>query len=168
MLKTKSSIDVNVNKWTRNLLRYKITRELIEEEKLKLSKKFGKEASYNDTIWEIFNKLVLQHINNFQALKGIYYEMAIFLNEEGKNPFQSLQNASKMELIHYKQSGLKRVEVIAAAKVSCSECSKLNGKTFNIDDAIKTLPLPNKKCKFHLHSGEFPFCRCTWAAAIDY
>lgn len=144
-----------------------ISVKALEEEKNKLSKKFGKETSYNDAMWGLFNKLVLKHINDFQKLNMNYYEMATFLNKEGKNPHDMLFQSKKMELIHYRKAGINKVQVIVARKVSCKECWELNGKIYSIEEALKKMPIPNKKCKFHLHRGKFPFCRCTWGPDID-
>lgn len=158
---------INVNKWLYNLSRFGVSRKIVEEEKTKLSKKFGKEASHNDAIWSIFNKLIINHSNDAQKLAMIYYEMALFLNEEGKNPFDMIYQSNRMKLMTYRKSEfLKNVEIISAKKVSCAECNKLNEKIFRIEDAIKEMPLPNKKCTTHLHDGKFCFCRCVWAPHV--
>ena len=62
-----------------------------------------------------------------------------------------------MNLITYKQLGIKKVKIISAKDVSCSKCSKVNDTTYIIDDAIKEMPLPNRVCEFHLHKGKFAF-----------
>ena len=158
---------ISLSKWKNNLIQNSITDEQIEERRKQLSKRFKQEASYNDTIWSLLNDLVVKYINDNNKLAGLYYSMALFLNEEGKNPFDMLYQSKKMNLMNYRNVGLlKNVEIISAKKVSCPECNKFNGKIYKIEEALREMPLPNKKCSTHLHGGKFGFCRCVWAPHV--
>jgi len=134
------------------------------EMKAGLSKKFGRAAHASDVIWGLYNNLILQ-TKDLHNLKMIYYEMALFLDSEGKNPHTMLQQASKMELINYKNQGVKKVEILATAN-SCPSCQQFNGKIYATDKALKEMPIPNEDCTTKMN-GEHGFCRCCYVPAID-
>jgi hypothetical protein len=132
-----------------------------------MKRRFGREASTGDVIWGLYNNKLnrLIQINDFQSLRSIYYEMALFLNSEGKNPFQMLQQAAKMYLLDLKQEGyVKKVEIIGG---ECESCQQLTGKVYTIKEALEKMPIPNKDCTFHLHGGKYGFCRCIYGPAIE-
>jgi len=154
---------MNLNKWKRNLERYDITNEQFEKEKKELSKRFKKKASDNDVVWSLFNKLILKHISNFSKLSSIYYDMALFLNDEGKNSYDMKYQSTKMQLLDFKQQGVKKVRWVSSAGVrTCEKCKSLNGKIYLIERALKNMPLPLKDCK-NLENG----CRCCWVASVE-
>jgi hypothetical protein len=106
---------VNFNKWIRQLKYYGITADFVESERKLLSTKFGQDASDQDILWGLFNKSVLQNSNDFSTVKQIYYDMALFLNEIGKDPFNCLKNSAKFGLFSLKQSGIvKKVRILVA------------------------------------------------------
>lgn len=148
------------NKWLRTLKSYGITEEDFNKYKEKLSKRFGERASDRDVIWLIFNELI-QKMRDFHSLRMIYYEMALFLNEEGKDFFTVLQQSIKMELMRYKKDGVKRVRIIAA-KDACSACKKLDDNVLSIKDALERMPIPCKECTHKLYDENRGFCRCAY------
>ena len=153
---------MNLNKWKENLERYGITNKQFEKEKKEISKRFKKEASDGDVVWSLFHKLTLENVNDFQKLSSIYYEMAIFLNEEGKNSYDMKCQATKMQLLDYKQNGVKKVRWVASyGERTCPGCKSLNDQIFPIDKALKEMPLPLKECK-NLDNG----CRCCWISIV--
>jgi|Deesub1362A_J573_1020465.scaffolds.fasta_scaffold17422_2 DNA-directed RNA polymerase subunit RPC12/RpoP len=150
----------------RNLSQYGVTLKKFNSHKAKLSEKFGKEASTRDVIWSIYNELIAKK-KDLQELKMLYYEMALFLNKEGKDSFPLLQQAAKMELMRFKKEGfIKKVRILASAD-SCPVCQKLNGKVFTVERALKTMPIPCKECTHKLYDGNRGFCRCSYVAEID-
>lgn len=116
-----------------------------------------------DIVWGLFNRTVLKlsEEKDFQGLGRIYYSMALFLNEEGKNPFKSLEKSNKMQLIFMKQSYVKKV-TISSERDSCPECIKMYGKKYTIEKALEKMPIPNKNCSYIMGKGKYPFCRCMW------
>ena len=98
----------------------------------------------------------------------IYYNHALFLNEEGKDCFKILQQANKMNLLRYKQSeiDIEKVEIISGED-PCSFCQQLNGKIYSIEEALKLMPIPCKDCSFILNDDKRGFCRCTYAPMLD-
>jgi len=157
---------MNISTYKRNLERYDVDNKQFEKEKKKLSKRFNKEASDIDTLWSLFNLLLIKYAGDYHTSKMIYYEMALFLDDEGRNSIQMGEASRKMELTGLKQQGIKKVK-ICASKNGCKECQKQNEKTYLIDDALEKMPLPIKKCTHHLHNDKFGFCRCCWLGVID-
>jgi len=154
------------NKWLRNLEQYGIIEKEFDIHKDKLSKKFGQEANDRDVIWSIFNEL-LTKIRDLHSLKMIYYEMALFLNEEGKDCFTILQQSAKMELMRLKEEGIKKVRILTASEDSCEACRRLENKIFTIEEALEKMPIPCKECTYKLYDEKRSFCRCCYVAEIE-
>jgi|SRR3989344_6034128 len=102
----------------------------------------------------------------FHEIKMQAYEEAIKLSKEGKDPFNHLKIASRMELLHYQSQGLKKVSIFSTG---CDACKKKNGKVYYIGKAIVGMPIPNKRCAFHLHpkNKKYCFCRCAYLPEVD-
>jgi hypothetical protein len=159
---------MSINKIKQILKRYGVSENDIELEVNKLSKKFGKTASENDAIWSIFNQLLIKNINNLYKTKTLYFEMGLFLDFEGKNPNQMLEQSHRIELLELKEKGhIKRVKVLTAGKASCKDCQKLVGKIFDINDALEKMPLPVKNCSHYNYNKKFGWCRCLWIPVIE-
>lgn len=132
-----------------------------------LSEKFGKEAKSTDVIWGLFNELILK-TKDLCLLKTIYYSMALFLNEDGKDCFTILQQSAKMELMRFKQEGfIEKVKILTAGKDSCEACRCLENKIFTIEEALKKMPIPCKECTHKIHNNKKSFCRCCYLAKIE-
>lgn len=116
-----------------------------DKEKTTLSKKFNKEASDSDVIWSLFNKLVGKEAD-LQELKMLYFDMALFLNDEDKDSAWVAQLSNEMELRHLKEETqvVNRVEILSDQ--CCEECNKLNKQVLSIEDAIEKIILPNPNC----------------------
>lgn len=69
--------------------------------------------------------------------------------------------SNKQLLLKYKSEGIKKVRFIASlGERTCKSCIKLNGKLFDIEKALKNIPVPNKRCKN-------TNCRCTIVKLFD-
>lgn len=131
-----------------------------------LFERFGKQHSVRDVIWLIHNELV-SRTSDFQELKSLHYIMALFLVDEGRDPFSMLQQANKAELMYYKKSGTcDKVQVLTAGN-GCEACETLSGKVFTIDEALAEMPLPNKTCTHSRSSEKHSSCRCSYLACSD-
>ncbi|MDZ7799032.1 MAG: hypothetical protein U5L76_05560 [Patescibacteria group bacterium] len=148
------------SKFINNLKSYGISKKDFEKERVSLSKKFNKPAEDNDVLWSIYNKIVSQS-NNLRKLHGVYYEMALFLNKEGKDCTKISQQSQKMYLLSLKESGVvKGVEILA--DIGCKECKKLHGNKYTLDEALEKMPIPNPNCTHTFTKKGKPFCRCTY------
>lgn len=65
--------------------------------------------------------------------------------------------------------GLRRHDdraAILAGQASCPSCRALRGSIWKIDDALRSMPIPNRHCELFLHGGG---CCAIWASPIpDY
>jgi len=155
----------SLDKWASNLTMFGITREQIETEKEKLSKNFKKEAPCNDVIWSLLNNILAKYINSdLGKCQMIYFEMALLLDEEGKDPYGMLYQSTKMRLLMLKHPNTKKVKILSPK--GCEECAKLDGKIYPIDKALKEMPIPVKNCKHHNNNEGHGWCRCTWVPVI--
>lgn len=145
-------------KFKHDLEKLKISEQEYNDHKAKLAKKFGFEPIFFDVAWDVLNArtLELARSQRFAELSHLYYEMARFLNEEGKDFFHVLQQSKEMELEHLKTMGIKKVEIMCGPG-ACPSCLKLNKKILTIEEALKTMPVPNKDCTNTLYDN---FCRC--------
>lgn len=126
--------------------------------------------SNKDIIWALFNRKLVSCIkeNNWQEMRLIYYEMAIFECKEGKEFFHLLQESRKCDLMNYRSLGIKSVEIKTAGKEnSCETCQKLEGKRMTIEDALQTMPIPVKECQKDAFDNGKGFCRCCYLAIWD-
>lgn len=123
-----------------------------------------------DKQWRLFNARLqeLMKDQNFWGLGSTYYEMAKFMDEEGKDsaPLRKLGYEIKLKV---GEANLKRflqsnvvtgVEIIATTD-SCEFCKKLNGVRFPIAEAASSKLLPVKECT-HLFG-----CRCVYGPCVE-
>jgi len=115
--------------WFKRLEDFGIKVNDFSDEKIELSRKFGQEAKSTDVIWGLFNGLISK-TKNQDSLGMIYYEIALFLNEEGKDSLEIRRQSQKISLLSLKKSEVvKGVEILATSE-SCDECQKLNGNKY--------------------------------------
>lgn len=149
--------------WLELLEDYRITKQDFLTQKRRISKKFGTEATDRDVIWSLFNDLVIQRAaaGDFRTAEHVYSDMATFRQEEGKDPFHQLQQASRMELMDLTESGCTKVKTSTCNDDDvCPSCRNLERQVFKIDDALEVMPLPNKNCTTDLEYGSRGRCRC--------
>lgn len=149
-------------RWLRELSSYEITERDFDSEKERLAKQFGKEPSNRDVVWGLFNSLAKR-----QPSASLYYQMALFLEEEERDFIPVLQQSRKMDLLHWKEMGITKVEIHTAGDKSCPSCQLLQGKVYKIGDALKEMPIPNKECTTCWHHPNQGFCRCIYVASFN-
>ena len=107
--------------------------------------------------------------NDFLGLGATYYEMATFVEKEGGGPkmYRDLgyrmliqDGTSSRTLQSYLNSGVANLIVILNAPDSCDVCKKLDGKRFNVKEAIKNTPIPVKECTYKYG------CRCVYLPEV--
>lgn len=95
-------------------------------------------------------------------------QLAVYAEEEGKPFHEYLVEATICELWRYKQQGVKKVEILTAgAGNACPECEAHAGETFEIDEALRLMPLPCLTCKRTISGTRPGFCRCSYVPAFD-
>ena len=159
------------NRWLRILERYGASEEMFTKKRKELSKQFGFEASINDTIWGIMNTLTGQQ-EDLVDIYLLYLLMGDFVEEEGKDPEPYVRQAMqlkgtgiKREVLEYKK--LLGVYPEARVKVNtrnddivCDRCNEISKRTYNIDDFLKKMPIPN-------NCSNPRGCRCNVAIELD-
>lgn len=154
------------SKFINNLSSFGLSKKDFEKEKELLSKKFKQTANDSDILWSLYNKLVMK-TSDKHKIKSLYYEMALFLNYEGKDYSRVRQESERMELMSYKELGVVKKVEICKTDSSCEECKKMQGKVFTLDEALEKMPIPNSNCSFNFTRKGKPFCRCTYLPVVD-
>jgi hypothetical protein len=126
-----------------------------------------------DEKWEELNRRSLDELQegNFQALAFTYWEMAIQLTEEGKDPRELMRRSHEMNLRSMKSMGVETVKIVGGDNnTGCGYFKEFEGQVFEINSAIKSVKLPNPKCNGSFpYRGkkpqkEYPYCVCAWSA----
>lgn len=154
--------------WLKKLEVFGITENDFLKKQEELTKKLKSKAKNSDVVWDLLNQQLLR-AQSIHERKIVYLNMARFLYEEGKNPYDFLKEVAKCDLLRFKESGLKikvKINSCGSQNNSCKECQILDGKVFTIDDALREMPIPNKKCTYDKNKGGFPWCRCLWSVEI--
>jgi hypothetical protein len=148
---------------------YHISPEYFLTIKNELFEKYHQVPSIKDIVHKIVNNLTLEYTesNNLFAIHSLSYGYAIFQNNIGHDYFDSLWIAQRTKLQNYKvtNSSLKYVQIFCIGKNSCQSCNSQNSKILSIDEALKSMPLPNKNCTKSLNNGKPGFCECMYIPA---
>lgn len=136
-----------------------ITKQELDRERGDLAKQFGQQPNSNDLKWRLYNRAIEKE-KDMQKLKSIYYSMALFVQEEGRDPLPLLLKSHRCDLSEMKKNGITKVKVRTSGEQSCAECRKLKGQVFSIEEALDTMPLPCKRCMMWLDQEKYSFCRC--------
>jgi hypothetical protein len=150
--------------WKKQLKSYDIGEKEYNRYKEELLRKDPKFTD-SDVIWGFFQKLKLKD-NSLDYLKSIFFHEALFLYEEGRKPLVQLREFHKIELINFKDSGVKQVKILTCED-SCDSCKKNEGKILTIDQALKEMPLPCKGCSFEFKKSKKGWCRCCYQAVYE-
>nr|WAH99948.1 MAG: hypothetical protein OI716_00875 [Candidatus Methanoperedens sp.]WAI00102.1 MAG: hypothetical protein OI720_00720 [Candidatus Methanoperedens sp.] len=153
--------------WLNKLENYGIGQKDYIDKREELTKKFGRSPKPTDIIWKLYNGRIQEEIKsgNLWVLKSLNWDMALFLYEEGKEFFESLQESQKMHLMKYKQQGLVKVRI--ASSGNCPACIDMMGKVLAIEVALKEMPIPVKDCTFKLHGRTPGWCGCRYIPYLD-
>lgn len=137
-----------------------------EKVKNDLTKKMGFKPKTSDIVWGMLNSELLG-AKSWQDKGSIYRSMASFLYGEDKDPYPQQKEAHKCRLLTFKESGLNiKAKIYAYSHDCCNECLKLNGKIYDLDEALRTMPIPCKKCINRKNKNGFSSCRCIWHTNI--
>ncbi len=94
--------------------------------------------------------------------------LAVYAEEDGRPFHQYLLQANLCELLRYKQMRVKKVEILTSGPGNvCKECETNAHKVFEIEDAIRLMPLPHPTCTRTIAGKRPGFCRCSYVPAFD-
>jgi len=152
--------------WLKILGGYGVVKQDLETAKTQLTEMFKQVPSNQNILWSLFHQLIAKNKNNLHKLKMIYYEMALFRNEQGKDCSAELQLSHKMQLMMYKKVGIKMVKIITCGTGSCEQCRLLQDKSYTIKEALEKMPIPPKNCTHKMYAKNQGFCRCCYVASF--
>lgn len=136
-----------------------------------LSEKWGRHASATDAAWGVLNQLVVES-SDFNARGMVYFQMARFLWDEGRDHLELARQCRQMELANWEHAADRglldvrraRISVITAKGASCPGCRVLDGIELTLQEAVETMPLPVAGCTRELSPGRLRgWCRCCYA-----
>ncbi len=122
----------------------------------------------SDAIVAILKRVALSS-KKIQERKMAYKQLALYAAEKGM-PFHGfLVEATRCELLYYKQSRvITKVKILGPERGnSCSACETQAKKVFSIDEALHFMPLPCPNCTCMFSEAQSGFCGCTWKAVFD-
>jgi hypothetical protein len=153
--------------WLNKLENYGIGQKDYIDKREELTKKFGRSPKPTDIIWKLYNVRIQEEIKsgNVRVLRWLNWDMALFLYEEGKEFFESMQESQKMHLMEYKQQGLAKVRI--ASPGGCPACIDMMGKVLAIEVALKEMPIPVKNCTYKSDGRTPGWCRCRYIPYLD-
>jgi hypothetical protein len=133
-----------------------------DDARSELARQFGQPPGFYDVVWRILNSVVAAG-RPAADVENAYREMARVASFERKDPRPHLAHALATSLQAMKMRGVKRVAISSYAGApdssTCEACRSLHGTKLDIDEALATLPIPNK-C-----TDVGGWCRCEYAPA---
>lgn len=100
-------------------------------------------------------------------LKMNYLYQAISCCKQGKDPSLFLKKKYKAEIKEEEAIGIsKKLKIMA---YGCENCIKLNDKIFTIEEALISMPLPNRDCTCILYKweGKPGYCSCLFLGVTE-
>lgn len=152
-----------INYYVKYFSQFGITNEIFLAKKQLLSEEKGTEVENSEVLEQIFHRLVYTS-KDFHELKMLYFSMALIKYQNGEDFFNLLQESMRFELLKKGESKLiKKVKIHA---IGCEHCKENDGKIYTIEDALKTMPIPNPECTHEKKEGR-GWCRCFYIAEIE-
>lgn len=134
-------------------------------------KKVPYKTPENKNKWGELNQQLLEAMekSNFHGMKMAYFEMALHVWENTDKDFiPYLILANQMELQNYKNSGVvSKVYILTAQGQCCEACQQLHGKTYTIEEALQTNPIPCLQCTWPKQGARPGWCRCSYNGIVD-
>lgn len=142
------------------LAHFGVTNETAARKKSDLTARLGRKVNRIEVIQALYDDLLANADN--QKRKMLYIGLATEIHLSGLNPFPI-----KLEIARITLSGLTAKGVrIVATKGGCPACQALDGKFLTVEDALRTMPIPCRDCRFGITPTEpFGWCRCMYVAA---
>lgn len=132
---------------------YGYEEDILEKEFLSWNIKDGNLNHLKDSIWHFFNRLISEFSRDFQTQAQIYWSMAVFDYKYGNGKMVNMMKKSSADAkIHHYESttdsnGIITYNlVIIVGKDACAVCKADDGRKFEINDLVKSNPLPHKNC----------------------
>jgi uncharacterized Zn finger protein (UPF0148 family) len=116
---------------------------------------------------KLFLRSVAENSPELHQRKMAYSSLALCADKEGQPYRELLLQAARCELLLFKQRSVGKVEILTGGPGNaCSQCEGLHGQIWEIDEALKTMPIPSPTCTSTLLGSTAGFCRCTYVADL--
>ena len=157
-------------RWLTKLKWYGATEEMFDQERKNLSKKFGFEASINDTIWGMMMKLLSKQ-DDLLKMEHLYLSMGDFVTEEGKDPAPYIQESKKVKekamkeqlqywkTVYSSYTNVKASIYTANDEYVCEVCDSASKRTYKVDEFLEEMPIPLNCISLH-------GCRCALVESV--
>jgi len=169
---TETEANVAETQWAEYYETERILRSLqaigaTEKDLEKEQKSFLKNKSLREAYKSLLTKTANNH-KDYHYRKMAHLQIATDLSRVNGYYLHHLKTAAKYELLKYKQSNVRMVEILTAGENNaCSECQKRSGTVIDIESALCSMPIPCTSCT-HTGLGEKPgFCRCSYVASFE-
>ena len=140
----------------------------LDESEIEKQRAMG-DKNDDEAVFSIVSQVTMSNKYNLHDLKMAYLILASLASKTGK-PFRSFKLAAyHCELLCYKGTNgvVKNVEISNHDdKNACVECQNSKGKIYSIDDALKLMPLPCRKCTCVGVNGQIGFCNCCYLPVL--
>lgn len=162
-LRTEAQADLE--DWLGRVEHLGISGKMFERHRKALLKEWGFEPPRNDVKWRTLNDLITV-AQRPQERKPLYLEMVFIAQQEGKNPKPYLMKVARCELLDIKERdgeffSYKVTIHTCNDELVCQACREMAKRTFSVDEALATMPIPNVCQSEH-------GCRCWYSGVPDY
>jgi hypothetical protein len=141
--------------------------KLLDETQKELTKKFNMKPFLGDIAWGTSHKLLAEAVKkgDENRLRSIYSSMMMYLYSTDKDFSAICHKLLEMDISTYKKADIKKLEILAEG--CCENCSKLNGKIIDIDEAVKNKILPCKDCTKDTNKMGIGLCSCAYLPSFE-
>ena len=128
-----------------------------------------------DLQWNALNSQVIDgsRTGDWHKVKMACFQQALMLFRKGHDHQLLAAESRKSELLHYRsltsyrEMGVSRVTISTVEEAACEECRSLQGAVFEIDLALKLMPIPVRSCGTWADKNEHGgWCRCSYSPII--
>lgn len=97
-----------------------------------------------------------------------FFTLAALADKEGQPFSEFLTKRTLWQLLHLKRSSVKRVSILTGGRShACARCVATNGEVWDIDEALKVMPIPRLGCTWRSsYSNRTGYCTCLWVAHV--
>jgi hypothetical protein len=150
-------------KWNSLLQSFGVTDGDFEREKSRLSASpHGAREAARSLLLGIASSQASSH-----ARTRANHSLALLVDEVGEDFTPFLRERARCSLEHYRSAGMRSVEILAGEPGNaCNSCRRQHGRTFDISEAIASMPLPCSRCTQTLYSERPGFCRCEYIPVV--
>lgn len=138
----------------------------LSEQDIEKERSLGAKNDSEAVVWLLTR--VIPDTTDLHKRKMAWSQLAIYAEADGRPFYEYLSEAIRCELLRYKQRGVKKVEIITAGHGNaCVECEAHARQAFDIDDALRLMPVPRPTCTRTIEGMRPGFCRCSYAPATE-